>query len=95
MSEVTEPKATAKATKAVATKQETVVYVGPTIPGIGTRNMVLNNGLTEELKKAIEDEPAFASLIVPISGLAVANKSINEKSGATFVFYEKASNYKA
>lgn len=88
MSEAVESKTT-KATKTAEKKQETVVYVGPTIPGIGSRNMVLNNGLTEELKEAIEKEPAIASLIVPISELAAANKSINTQTGATYVFYNR------
>lgn len=87
--EVIEPKAEPKA------KTETVVYVGPTIPGVASHNTVFNNGLTEEMKAAIEREPAFANLVVPIKRLAQAGQDIANKSGATYVFYEKAMEYKA
>lgn len=70
-------------------KQETVVYVGPTITGVAARNQIFNNGLPDGLKEAIEKEPAIASLIVPISELAAANQSINTKTGATYVFYSR------
>ena len=86
------PKAEANATKAV---QGSVVYVGPTIPGVGTHNMVLNNGLTEGLKAAQEKEPAFKALIVPISELSRATNDITMRCGATYTFYEKVLNYKA
>lgn len=79
----------------VVVKQEAMVYVGPTISGVATHNLFLNNGITEELKKAIEKEPAFANLIVPMSALAEASKEIDKKSGATYVFYKKVANYKA
>ena len=51
--------------------------------------------MTEEMKAAIEREPAFANLVVPIKRLAQAGQDIANKSGATYVFYEKAMEYKA
>lgn len=70
-------------------KPETLVYVGPTIPGVATHNMFMNEGITNELKQAIENEPAFANLIVPISALASTANCLTEKKGAVYIFYEK------
>lgn len=80
--------------KAVA-KQETVVYVGPTISGVASHNTVFNNGLPQSVQDAITKEPAFKNLLVPVSALAAATSDIANKRGATYVFYEKALNYKA
>lgn len=77
-------------------KTETVVvYVGPTIPGVANHNAVFNNGLPKGMQDAIEKEPAFKNLLVPVAQLAAATGDIANKRGATYVFYEKALNYKA
>lgn len=81
--------------KKTVNKQETVVYVGPTIPGVANHNAVFNNGLPKGMQDAIEKEPAFKNLLVPVSQLAAATGDIANKRGATYVFYEKALNYKA
>lgn len=91
MSEVKASKTTqAKA----ATKPETVVYIGPSILGVANHNTVYNNGLPQELQDAIEKEPAFKNLLVPISQLAAAGNDIANKRGAAYTFYEKAMQYK-
>lgn len=81
--------------KKTVTKQETVVYVGPTISGVASHNTVFNNGLPQGMQDAIAKEPAFKNLLVPVSALAAATSDIANKRGATYVFYEKALNYKA
>lgn len=80
-------------TKTKSTKTETVAYVGPTILGVAAHNTFYNNGLPDALQTAVEAEPAFNNLIVPISGLGAALASIKNKSGATWVFYQKAQDY--
>lgn len=88
--------AEASATEVTATETvQTVVYVGPTVPGVAAHNTVFNNGLTAEMSAAIQKEPAFGSLVVPINKLAQASKDIASKSGATYVFYKKAVEFKA
>ena len=81
--------------KAMQKHTEPVVYVGPTVPGVATRNTVFNNGLTQELKDAQDKEPAFKGLVVPVSSLATATNDIASKRGATYTFYERAAKYKA
>lgn len=81
--------------KTVAKTQETMVYAGPTILGVATHNQFFNNGLPDGLKTAMEKEPAIYNLVVPISSLAVVNADIASQSGAAYVFYKKAAEYKA
>ncbi len=94
MSTKTETKTETKATEK-ETKAEKVVYVGPTIPGVASHNTIYNNGLPKELTDAQDKEPAFKALVVPLSALSNALREINGKTGATYVFYEKALGYKA
>lgn len=75
-------------------EQNIKIYVGPTIIGVATHNQIFNNGLPDGLKTAMEKEPAFKSLVVPIQSLATVNNNITHKNGAVSVFYEKAMNYK-
>lgn len=84
-----------QATKTVAKTQETMVYAGPTILGVATHNQFFNNGLPEGLKAAMEKDPAIYNLVVPISSLAAVNADIASQSGAAYVFYKKAAEYKA
>ena len=75
--------------KTVAKTQETMVYAGPTILGVATHNQFFNNGLPDGLKTAME------KVVVPISNLAAVNADIASQSGAAYVFYKKAAEYKA
>lgn len=90
---MSETKAKTTQTKASA-KPETVVYVGPSILGVAYHNTVYNNGLPQELQDAIEKEPAFRNLLVPISQLSAVGNDIANKRGAAYIFYEKALQYK-
>lgn len=75
--------------KKSASKQETVVYVGPTIPGVASHNTVFNNGLPQSVQDAVANEPAFNNLLVSVSALAAATSDIANKRGAIYVFYQK------
>ena len=81
--------------KTVAKAQEPMAYAGPTILGVATHNQFFNNGLPDGLKTAMEKEPAIYNLVVPISNLAAVNADIASQSGAAYVFYKKAAEYKA
>lgn len=78
----------------VVQAEKVLMYVGPTIVGVASHGTVLNNGLTESLKAAIEKEPAFRGLLIPIESAAVALREIDTKIGVTFSLYEKVANYK-
>ncbi len=71
-----------------------LVYVGPTIAGVASHGMIFNNGLSKELNVAMEKEPAFNGLVVPVTELAKAIKEIERELGATYVLYNKVVNYR-
>lgn len=83
-----------KEPEAVVQAEKVLMYVGPTIVGVASHGTVLNNGLTESLKAAIEKEPAIRGLLIPIESAAVALREIDTKTGVTFSLYEKVANYK-
>ena len=80
--------------EAVVQAEKILMYVGPTITGVASHGMVLNNGLTESLKATIEKEPAIRGLLIPIENAAVALREIDTKTGATYSLYKKVANYK-
>ena len=80
--------------EAVVQAEKVLMYVGPTITGVASHGMVLNNGLTGALKDAIEKEPAFRGLLISIENAAVALREIDTKTGVTFSLYEKVAKYK-
>lgn len=73
-------------------KKETVIYIGPTIPGVVVKNTVFNNGLPELLKEKITEIPAARSLIVPIGKLSEAKAAIQQSNTAENVYYKKLQN---
>lgn len=92
---------TAKTTEGVteqatvkAAQTETLIYVGPSILGVAYHNTVFNNGVPQELQTAMDEEPAFKNLLVPIGQLAAVGSDIANKRGAAYIFYEKALQYK-
>ena len=75
-------------------KTNIVIYVGPTIAGLASNNTVFNNGIPSILKEAMEKEPAFKGLVVPLKNLATSIKELQEGAGATHVLYNKVIDYK-
>ncbi len=66
-----------------------IIYVGPTIEGVATRNTVYADP-PEPLKKAAEKLPYLSGLCLPISGLASALRQIDRKQGGIYTLYSKA-----
>jgi len=66
-----------------------IVYVGPTIPGVATRNTTYSE-MPESLKKAAEAAPYLAGLCVPVASLSAAMDQIRHKKGAFYTLYQKA-----
>lgn len=85
---------TKKSASTTTKTNKVVVYIGPTIPGIATKNMVLNNGLTDSLKNIIAEIPVIEKLLVEPNNLASAINQINNKDGAIYTFYNKVLDYR-
>ena len=71
-----------------------VVYVGPTIIGVATRNTVYSE-IPESLRTAAEAAPYLTGLCVPIATLSDAMTQIRKRNGAIYTLYKKALAYSA
>ena len=89
MSEAKKP--TGKAKAAPATQEaETVVYIGPDIPG-AKQYTTYNAGLPDALKEKIVEHRVFESLVVPVERLAKASAELAKEGSALNILYQKAS----
>ena len=79
--------AVTEATEKATETEEIQVYTGPTIPGVA-RGTVFNNGISEILKKAAEDMPAFKRLIVPLAELNRAQTQLRDKKSSRAKMYK-------
>lgn len=66
-----------------------VVYVGPTITGVATRNAVYAD-LPESLSRAIQATPYLGGLCVPIPQLSGALEQLDRRQGGIYTLYTKA-----
>lgn len=76
-------------------KREAVIYLGPEIPGIVSKGVVFNNGLTPQMESAVNELPALKTLIVPISETVRAKKELKNEVSAIGICYKKAIKYAA
>lgn len=69
----------------------TLVYVGPTVPGIVQENTVLNNGIPNRVMEKMAEIPAMKTLLIPVHKLAEAKKALRQQDSAESVCYVKVS----
>ena len=73
--------------KKPATKEQTVMYIGPSIPNVVQASTVFKNGvLTETLKKCVEEKPYMKKLLVPLEELPTAMKELNSNSAISSIY---------
>ena len=65
----------------------TVVYVGPTIPGVANQNTFYTNGIPTPLAEAIANNPSMGGLLIPLDQLPDAMKKLNGEYGHIFRLY--------
>lgn len=71
--------------------KKTVVYCGPSIPGIVRRNKSFVNGvLPDDFQEFVNEHPIFKELIVPANELAETNRQLRNPHSSISVFFEKA-----
>ena len=69
---------------------EIKVYTGPSIIGV-SQGTVFSNGLTEVLKKAMDETPAIRNLVVSLSELARAQTELADSRTARAKMFEVVS----
>lgn len=75
-------------------KEAPKIYVGPTIEGMAIQNVVYNNGIPEATTEAIREEPAIASLFLPLDRFSMATSMLSTGKGYIFEAFIKALEYK-
>jgi hypothetical protein len=84
-------------TKEVETKEEPapqpLLYVGPTVHGIGIQNRVYTE-IPDGAKEAIAKNPELRNLFIQISDYPKANRMLREKNGYIYNAFIKAQELK-
>lgn len=75
--------------KAKKTEQTagTVVYVGPTVPGVANQNTFYSNGIPTPLTEAIAKNPAMGGLVIPLDQLPDTMKKLRGGCGHIYRLY--------
>lgn len=71
------------------TENERVMYVGPTVPGIGIQNRVYTE-MPSDARKVIRENPQIGNLFIKIRDYPIANKMIREKKGYIYSAFLRA-----
>lgn len=73
--------------KNAAPATDTVVYCGPTIPGVANQYTSYINGITTPLAEAIQKNPSLGGLVVPLEKLPEAMKQLHGGYGHIYRLY--------
>lgn len=71
------------------TENERVMYVGPTVPGIGIQNRVYTE-TPSDAKEVIRGNPQIGNLFIRIRDYPIANKMLREKKGYIYSAFLRA-----
>lgn len=89
----------AKTEEAVSGQQATqkpqaaVIYLGPPIAGVAMPGTVYKNGLTPQLKAAVEEVPALNRLLVPTKNAQQVRKDLKDPQSAAGICYQSVLDY--
>lgn len=72
---------------------KTVVYAGPTIPGVVSTGTIYNNGLSAALQEAVKEEAAVGTMLVEVDKLAKTRAAIGRKDTPEAICYTKIEEY--
>lgn len=65
----------------------TVVYCGPTVPGVVKQYTFYQGGIPATLAEAIEENPAMGGLVIPLDQLPDAMKKLRGGYGHVYRLY--------
>lgn len=68
------------------------MYVGPTIPGVVTKNRIYIGKLPTKVEDRKSKDPYFANLLIPVEQLVTARQKLQEKTSVLAVSYLKVMN---
>lgn len=71
----------------IVKKQETVIYIGPTIHGVVVESTIFKNGLPNALNEKIKEQPFITKFIVPLDEMMKKKAEIHKNGTALNIFY--------
>ena len=80
---------TKKQTKEAA-EAGTMVYCGPTIPGVSKQFTFYRGGVSAALKAAQERRPVLRALTIPLDQLPEAMRQLDQKHGRIYALFREA-----
>lgn len=72
----------------------TLVYCGPTIPGVAKQYTFYRGGIPAALKTAQKRKPVLAALTIPLEQLPEAMQQMDQKHGRIYALYQEAQRQK-
>lgn len=91
--EITDEKQSEETKKQSVEIKKAVIYLGPVITGVAIPGTVYRNGLTPQLKKAVEELPTLNRLLVEVSMAGKVQKELRDAQSAAAICYQKALEY--
>ena len=85
---------TAKKQTKPAAEAGTLVYCGPTIPGVAKQFTSYQGGIPEALAAAQKQTPVLRALTIPLDQLPEAMKQLEMKHGRIYALYREAQRQK-
>lgn len=67
--------------------KQSLIYLGPSIPGVVRHANVFNGKLPASLEKAVSEFPIMRHLIVPVSEAATLTKELHKEQSAAVNIY--------
>lgn len=68
------------------------MYVGPTVPGVVTKNRIYIGKLPDKVEERKSKDPYFANLLIPVEQLVTARQKLQETTSVLAVSYLKVLN---
>ena len=66
-----------------------VVYCGPTVPGVAVQYTVYTNGTPTALAEAIKKKPILGGLVVPLDQLPEVRRQFHAGAGRYYTLYQR------
>lgn len=67
-----------------------VVYCGPTIPGVAVQYTTYTNGMPTALAEVIKKKPVLGGLVVPLEQLPEVRRQFHDGAGRYYTLYKTA-----
>lgn len=61
------------------------MYIGPTVPGVVTKNRIYIGNLPDKVEERKSKDPYFSNLFIPVDQLVTARQNLQDKNSVLAV----------